>query len=288
MSLAPVPSAASTVSALPGANVLIIGPSGAGKTTAIKTLIAAGITPFCVFTEPGFEVLGDIPADKLHWRYIPPASVGWDSMLDMSSKVRTYSFKSLTEVSDPNKSKFTQFEDLLRALNNYKCERDGKTYGDVCLWNTDRALVVDSLTGVNIMAMALAVGGKPVRSQADWGIAQNIIENLVQKLCTDTRCHMVLMAHAEREVDEVLGGSKVMASTLGKKLAPKLPRFFSDVVLAVKEGTVFSWSTAAVKKKIKARNLPISDNLKPDFGPIITSWKSKGGTLQPSPVPKEG
>jgi hypothetical protein len=55
-----------------------------------------------------------------------------------------------------------------------------------------------------------------------------------------------MISHIEREIDEVLGGSKVMASTLGRKLAPKLPRYFSDVILAEKTGAKFSWSTAAI------------------------------------------
>lgn len=270
------------IQAMPGVNIMLIGPSGSGKTTSIKTLIAAGITPFCVFTEPGFEVLGDIPPDKLHWNYIPSATQSFESMMDASDKINSYSFESLTKMVDQNRKQYRQFIDLLTVLNKYTCQRDGKDYGDVTKWGTDRALVIDSLSGINAMVMNLMVGAKPVRNQADWGVAQNNLENLVNKLCMDTKCHFVLVGHVERETDEVLGGSKIMISTLGKKLAPKLPRFFSDVILSVKDGAKFSWSTANPNADLKARNLPIADGLPPDFKPIIDNWKKQGGVIAPT------
>jgi len=266
-------------SPLPGPNILLIGASGAGKTTSIKTLIAQGITPFCLFTEPGFEVLGDIPADKLHWQYIRPANVEWASLIDVASKVTALQHDAVTALKDAGKGKYTQFVDLLRGLNNFKCDRDGKEYGDVCKWGTDRAIVLDSLSGVNIMVMRHVIGGKPTAHQGEWGSAMNSLENLIQKLCTDTHCTFVLMAHAEREVDEVQGGSKLMASTLGKKLAPKLPRFFSDVILAKKEGAKFSWTTIEAGADLKNRNLPLAEGQQPDFGPLITNWKKQGGII---------
>lgn len=279
----PIPPAAAVAkSPLPGVNVMLMGASGAGKTYSIRKLIDHGITPFCVFTEPGFEVLGDIPPDKLHWRYIKPADQSWESMIDSAEKINQFSYESLAKMTDPNKRNYNQFVDLLKSFANFTCERDGKAYGSVHKWNTDRALVVDSLTGVNIMAMNLVIGAKPMKSQADWGVAMDNLERLVQKLCIDTTCHFVLIAHAERETDEVLGGSKIMAGTLGKKLGPKLPRFFSDVILAQKDGTKFTWSTAAAGADLKARNLLISDNLPPDFGPIIQSWKKNGGLILPT------
>jgi hypothetical protein len=107
-----------------------------------------------------------------------------------------------------------------------------------------------------------------------------LVENLSSKLCTDTRCHHVLIGHTERETDEVMGGSKIMAATLGKKLAPKLPRFFSDVVMAEKVGVKYTWSTAAIGADLKARNLPTAEGLAPDFGPIIENWKKQGGIIE--------
>lgn len=268
-------------SPLPGVNVMLMGPSGAGKTYALRTLISQGITPYCIFTEPGFEVLGDLPADKCHWHYIPPAPQEWSAMIQGAKNVNLLSFEAITKLQDTKRSQYNQFVTLLESLNNFTCDRNNQTYGDVCKWGTDRAIVLDGLTGVGIMAMGLVVGSKPVRHQGDWGIAMQLVENIIQKLCTDTQAHFVLIAHIERETDEVLGGSKIMAATLGRKLAPRIPRFFSDVVLADKSGTRFTWSTAAVGADLKARNLRLADGLPPSFEPIIENWQKQGGTISP-------
>lgn len=278
MTLAAVPKP--LLSPLPGLNELVIGPSGSGKTTSIKTLIKAGIKPFCIFTEPGFEVLGDVPPEDLAWHYIKPADQPWEAMIEAAKKVNTFSLEALAKLPDIAKGKHNQFIDLLTSLNAFTDDRTGEAFGDCCTWGTNRAIVIDSLSGINIMAMGLVVGGKPVRSMADWGIAMNVLENLIQKLCIDTRCHFILMAHAEREVDMVLGGAKIMASTLGQKLAPKIPRFFSDVVLAQKVGSKYTWSTVAAGADLKARNYPDRDDLSPDFGPALIEWRKRGGIIE--------
>lgn len=263
---------------IPGVNVLLVGATGTGKTHSIRTLVEAGLEVFVVFTEPGMEVLADIPAENLHWRYIAPATPDWSDMLDSATKINRLSFKSLTDLSDINKSKYTEFLELLTTLSNFKDDRTGKEYGPVDSWEPDRVLVVDSLSGLNIMAMNLVTGSKPVKSMADWGVAIDNLERLITKLCVDTKCHFVLTAHLERETDETTGGTSLMASTLGRKLAPKLPRFFSDVIHVKREGAKFLWSTASINVDLKARNLPLADNLPPTFKPIIESWRTRAGT----------
>lgn len=269
-----------TKSPLPGTNTLLLGGSGAGKTSAIRTLVDAGLEVFGIFTEPGFEVVGDIPDDKLHWRYIAPASTDWGAMIDSARKINTLSFKSLTEMSDVNKQKYGQYVEVLTALSAFKCDRCGQSFGKVDDWGTKRVLWIDSLSGLNVMAMSLMVGTKPVKSQADWGVAMDNLEWLIRNLCVITRCHFVLVAHAERETNEIAGGSQIMAATLGRKLAPKLPIYFSDVVLAQRSGDKFTWSTAAIGADLKARNLPIRDNIEPNFNLILNSWKSRGGLIE--------
>jgi hypothetical protein len=127
--------------------------------------------------------------------------------------------------------------------------------------------------------MSLVVGGKPVKSQSDWGIAMDQVEKLVRQLTDGCKCHVVMTAHVEREVDQVLGGVKLTVATLGVKLAPKIPPMFSDVILTSREGDKFYWSTANSMADLKARNLPLKDHIPPDFKPIITKWLSRGGAL---------
>lgn len=260
---------------LPGVNTLLVGATGTGKTHCIRTLVDAGLEVFVLFTEPGMEVLADIPSTKLHWHYIAPATPDWAAMLDSANKINKMNLKSLSELSDINKSKYTEFLDVLTCLSNFKCDRTGQEYGAVDSWDGTRALVVDSLSGLNIMAMNLVTGSKPVKSMADWGIAIENLERLITKLCVATQCHFVLIAHLERETDETTGGTTLMASTLGRKLAPKLPRFFSDVIHVKRDGNKFVWSTASINVDLKARNLPLADNLEPSFKLIIESWRKR-------------
>ena len=89
--------------------------------------------------------------------------------------------------------------------------------------------------------------------------------------------HFVLIAHVERETDMVLGGTKLMASTLGRALAPKIPPMFSDVILTTRQGDKWNWDTANVTADLKTRNLAIRGDLPPSFGPIIEKWKARGG-----------
>ena len=155
----------------------------------------------------------------------------------------------------------------------FHCQRTNADFGCIDLFGLDRAFVFDSLSGLNIMAMDLAVGGKPIRTLPDWGVAMENEERLINRLCLGIRCHFVLTAHLEREVDEVLGGIKLMASALGRKLSPQLPRFFSDVVMTVREADKFTWATASTQADTKARNLPWKDQQSPSFVPLLNQWR---------------
>jgi len=168
--------------------------------------------------------------------------------------------------------------EIFSALNDFTCDRTGKKYGDASKWGLDRVLVIDSLSGLSIMARDLAVGAKPIITQPDWGVMMHNLEMFLNACVTGTRCTFVLTAHLEREIDEVSGGQRLMASTLGRKLAPKLPRFFSDVVLCKREGKSFVWDVSVSDVDVKARNLPIGvGNLQQNFKQIVEAWEKRTG-----------
>lgn len=267
---------------IPGTTTMLVGPTGTGKTYSIRTLIEAGITPFVLFTEPGMRTLSDIPCEHLHYKYIPPASPSWDDLLENAKKINTMSFKALTQMGDMGKQKYGQFLQVLTSMNDFTCDRCGQHFGDVAQWSTDRAICIDSLSGLNIMAMDMVVGAKPVKAMGDWGVAMDNLERFLMAMTTNLRAHFVLTAHLEREQDEVTGAIHLMASTLGKKLAPRLPRFFDDVVLCQNKEGKFSWATEAINVDLKYRNLPPGKELPPSFVPLIESWKSAGGIIEPT------
>ena len=269
---------------IPGAKVMLVGATGSGKTHSLRTFVDAGITPFIIFTEPGMRTVSDISCEHLHYKYIPPAAPSWDDLLDNAKKINTLSFKALAQMPDMNKQKYGQFLEVLSTMNDFVCDRCGQHFGDVAQWNTDRTICIDSLSGLNIMAMDMVVGAKPVKAMGDWGVAMDNLERFITALTTTTQCHFVLTAHLEREQDEITGGIQLMASTLGRKLAPKIPRFFDDVIMCKRTEKGFFWSNAEANADLKYRNLQPGKELPPSFNVLIESWKSAGGIILPTEV----
>lgn len=267
---------------LSGYNVLLMGPAGTGKTRSIATLVEEGVEVFYLALENGAEsLLGywrdegkEVPAN-LHWHRLAAPQASFTEFIDAAKKINTLSFESITKLQDTNRGKYNQFISLLEALNNFPDDRTGQKFGPVNTWGVDRALVIDGLTGLGLAAMSMVIGGKPVKNQADWGIAQDQTEKLVRMLCDACPCHFILLAHVERETDQILGGVKLMVSTLGRALAPKFPSMFSDVILATRQGTKWTWDTAALTADLKTRNLEFRSDHEPTFKKIHQTWKAR-------------
>jgi hypothetical protein len=103
-----------------------------------------------------------------------------------------------------------------------------------------------------------------------------------------------MMGHTEREPSNTDGGLENMVATLGQKLAPKIPRPFSDAVLTRREGSKFFWSTTEPGYRLKTRNLPFSREIPPTFVPMIKAWheriaaeKKNLPTENPSAAPQQ-
>lgn len=272
---------------LPGFNVLLMGPSGTGKTYSIGTLVDQGVEVFYLALESGMEsLLGywtdrnlPIPAN-LHWHKVAAPEADFSQMITNAKNINLLSLDSLAKAVDPNKSKHNQFVSLLEALNNFPDDRTGEKFGPVNTWDQSKVLVIDGATGISNCAMSLVVGGKAVKNQSDWGIAQDQVMKLVQMICDNCPCHFILLAHVERETDAVLGGVKLMVSTLGRAIAPKFPALFSDVILTTRSGDKWSWDTASTMADVKTRNLPIKSDNQPDFKLILEKWLSRNTPSQ--------
>lgn len=270
----------SAQSPIPAPKVILMGDSGTGKTHCLRTLLDAGITPFIIFTEPGMETLGDI-LDQCHWVYVPPGQASWAGLRKIAEMVNTLDYDGVAKMRDANKRQYNQLLHIIELCNDF-VDSKGKHFGDVMSWGTDRALVMDSLSGLSDMASQLTVGGKPVKGMQDWQVAQNTLKTLLDKLTTGCRCMYVLTAHLAREKDELTGGTTLMVNTLGQKLAPEVPKYFSDAIQTIRQGDKFSWSTAGTNIAVKARNVPISNQIPPSFKPLIESWKKRGGIIEQS------
>jgi hypothetical protein len=267
---------------LVGFNTLLEGASGTGKTHCIATLVETGIEVFYLGLEPGLETLKGVWVDKgkpippnLHWRYVRAVNADLDVLISSAERVNTMNLEALSKMQDTKKSTYNSYIEIAKTLNGFVDERTGQDFGRVLDWSTDRALVMDGLTGLSRAALQMVVGGKPVKNQSDWGIAMDQVEKLILYLTDSCPCHFVLISHIDRETDQVLGGSKITVSTLGQKLAPKLTAMFSDVILTTRETDKWTWDTAYPQADLKARNLPIKAGQPPSFAPIVAKWKAR-------------
>ena len=278
-----VPASPAAAAKLPGVNVMLMGPSGTGKTHAIGTLVESGLEVFYFAYEQGAESLigyftdaGKPVPPNLHICTVKAPSASFLEMADSVRLTNTLSFDSLIKQADANRSKYNQLETFLRNFNDVT-DDTGAKFGDVLKWGPNRALVIDGLTGLCDSAMKACIGGKFARDQKDWGLAQNIVENILRKITTESQFHFILISHVERETDPNGGGLKLMASALGRALAPKLPAMFSDVILTKRVGREFFWDTEDPAADLKTRTLPISAKNPPTFASIISKWKARGG-----------
>jgi hypothetical protein len=265
-------------------SVLLQGASGSGKTSALVTALQAGLKVFVIGTEPGFvDSLIDrctvlkIPIDNLHWMSVLPATEGWEALDEMVSKIGSLDFEGISKIKGIGKDKTrVPAQKFLTALKDFVCERTGESFGSFTLWDDTCLLAVDSLSGLSTIAWYLTVGNKPTGAPGEWNIAMNFIEAILMKINSDRQCYFVLTAHVEKEMDEITGVQRVMTSTLGRKLAPKIPRFFSEVVYAQRGATPpFRWSTIDATADLKNRVLPVSNVLAPSFVQIVEGHKRR-------------
>lgn len=266
----------------PGFNVLLMGPSGTGKTYAIKTLVDCGLEVFALFLEPGLETLigayadNDLPIpDNLHWHYLQPRTQGFDQLKSTADNIGKFDLAGLAKMRDMKRGINNPVIDLYSLLNDFPDQKTGKKYGSVDSWSNQCVLVIDSLSALNDIVMQMVIGTKPVKDMADWGIAQNAFMSLLQKLTNGCNCNFVLIAHVERETDAILGGTKLMVSAMGKAITSRIPQPFSDVILTVREGDKFYWDTANSQADVKTRNLKIASKLPADFKPIFEKWSDR-------------
>ena len=112
------PAAVDTVakSLLPGVNVLLMGPAGTGKTTAIGSLVDSGIEVFYLGLESGMESLLGYFTDKnkpipdnLHWHHLAAPKASFADMVESAKRINTMALDTLAKMSDPNRGKHNQF-----------------------------------------------------------------------------------------------------------------------------------------------------------------------------------
>jgi hypothetical protein len=229
-------------------STLLIGPAGAGKTTSLVTLIEAGLSLRMLATEPKAPARivdelnrRNLPIDKFDWQFVSPSISSWSAMRESAEQMQRQTLEEIAKSPHrAGKSDVQKWFELLKAIENFTSAKTGTDLGDATTWGPGYAFVIDGLTGINIMSRNLTSGMKPNPSPGEWGAMQGNIYNLLNKLCSDCQCFLVVIAHIERETNELTGTGQMMVSTLGAKLAPRLPPLFTNCIYAKRVKEVYS------------------------------------------------
>jgi len=277
---APKPAGQTPDQILKAPSVILMGEPGRGKTTALLTLLRSGIEVFDVVLDPnGLDSILDAIdrdpdaaklRDRFHYTEITPSPGGWDALKDMANSVKVMGYEDLAKMKQGiAKGKMDSLMHLLQSFDNFIDDRTRQAYGDVTTWDDSRALVIDSLSGINKIAKEHTAGLKPAMHQGEWGVAMNLEEQIIFKLVSDCQCYFVVLAHIDKVPNEITGVPTISLAALGNKLAPQLLKNFSEVVLTKREKDQFFWSTSEMNAAVKNRALPVKDKLPATFEPIV-------------------
>src|SRR3990167_566987 len=274
---------------LSGPNILLMGPSGTGKTFAIGTLVdwaaANAKEVFVLFTENGLETLlgywrdrgKEVPA-CLYWHQQLTVPLGLKAIMTGAEIVGKSSYEMLTKMQDANRSgDNNSFWKILQSCADFADDRTGKTFSPVDAFGLDKIFVIDSLSELSIAAMKMQVGIKPMAAPQDYGVAQQYIIGFLRLVTQGVPCTFVITAHVDRILDAVTQETKTMVKSAGKALADEIPPLFSDVIYTVREGDKFYWDTAKYGVDCKTRSLGYRSKIDPNFAQIMELWVKRGG-----------
>jgi len=275
--------------ALSGPNILLMGPSGTGKTHALGTLVdwaaAHAKEVFVLFTENGLETLLGYWRDRgmevpscLHWHQQLTIPLSLKALMTGAETVGKSTYEMLTKMQDSNRSgENNSFFKILESIATFTDDRTGTKFEQVPSFDTSRIFVIDSLSELSVAAMKMQVGVKPMAAPQDYGVAQQYIMGILRLLTQGMPATFVITAHVDRILDTVTQETKTMVKSAGKALADEIPPLFSDVIYTLREGDKFWWDTAKFGVDCKTRSLGYRSKITPDFGQIMDLWLKRGG-----------
>ena len=222
---------ASTYAASSFVKLLFVGNSGAGKTGALTPLVQAGYDLKIIDLDSGLDAL------------IYHVGAADPKLLD---KIEYVSFRDPMKMTPQGPKVAGTPKAYVNALS--ALERWPEDESDPSAWGEKTVLVVDSLTNVGRAAFQWARAMNPTsKDPRQWyKTAQDLIEDLIANLTSDSfRTNVIVISHID--IYEASDGRvRGVASSIGKALGPKLPRFFNTMILSETTG-----SGKNVKRTIK-------------------------------------
>jgi len=258
-----------------GPKVLLMGPPGSGKTTAIVTALLAGMKTYVIFTEAGQQSLlkalrvYDVPKElqaNLFFAYVKPGLSSFKTLKDQADKVNKAA--EFGKMEGGSRTSYNQLVKVMELCSNF-IDQNGVSHGGIDTFKPNCAVFLDGLSGMSDMAMKLTIGSKPVATLQDWGVAIKQVDDFVKQFA-NIDAMMTILAHVSMERDEVSGKVLQYPNTLGRQLGPQLGRHFNEVIMAKYTETEKStWTTIDTNADLKASFLPHKKGMKADFRPLV-------------------
>lgn len=219
----------------PLVKLMAIGHSGAGKTGALTSLAKAGYKIRILDMDYGLDALVN------HIKQECPDKLKNVSVMQFRDKTKITPSGPMV-VGAPK-----AFTSAVAALDKWE---DGTVPST---WGKDYILVVDSFTNLARAAFAWARQMNPTaKDPRQWyAAAQQVLEDVVATMTSDDfNTNLIVMSHIELTT-KADGSVEGFASSIGKALGPKLPRFFNTLV---------AFETAGSGKNVKRvlRTVPTS------------------------------
>src|SRR5229473_528261 len=203
--------------------LLLIGDAKTGKTGSLVSLVKAGYK---------LRILDmDNLLDSLKYQVLRECP---EMMENVDYRTLRDHYKP-TPVGPALDGKATAFITAMKMLD--KWSYDDVDLGNPAEWGRDSILVIDSLSRLCDAAydfhQSIARPGKSgdVDGRAIYGLAQDAVEMVLSNLTSDAfATNVIVIAHIAYQ-DQPDGTKKGFPQGVGQKLSPKIPQYFSSVVL---------------------------------------------------------
>jgi len=202
--------------------LLFIGNSGAGKTGALTPLVTAGYKLRIIDLDNGLDALLN------HVREADP------KLLEQIEYQSYRDQMKMTNLGPKLKGSPMAYMNTLTAMEKWPDDDS-----DPAEWGEDTIFVLDSMTNLGRAAFqwARSVNATSKDPRQWYKTAQDLIEDFIANVTSDSfRTNVIVISHVDM-VETQSGMIKGFASSIGKALGPKLPRFFNTLILSEVKGS---------------------------------------------------
>lgn len=248
--------------------LLLIGDSKSGKTGSLVSLVQAGYKLRILDLDNLLDVL------KYMIQKDCPELMGNVEFRTLRDKRKAGSQGSVIDGTPK------AWINMVKMLSNWKYTENGveTDLGNPGEWGPECILVIDSLSRLCDAAYDFHESIIPVSKKtgdydgrAVYGNAQSDVENLISMLTSPAmQTNLVVIAHVQymQQPDKTIKG---FPQGVGQKLSPKIPQYFSSVVLFTNKGG---------KRTIQTNSSPMMDLANPKPFAMAPSYPIETGLAQ--------